>query len=208
MPCARARRRRGHAHALDHAEGAAHAGRTAAAGACAGDGGARPAATRPPSWSDPITTRWRRWRANWRRRAGVRTARAARHRACRAGGARRDRATVLTIFSSCSPTRRWCRPQTLARLRDALARGAAVAVLGFRAADPTGYGRLVTARRRRSSPSARNAMPARPSARSRLCNAGLMALSGQHALATARRDRQCQRQGRILSHRCGRYRPC
>ena len=35
------------------------------------------------------------------------------------------------------------RPQTLARLRAALADGAAVAVLGFRPADPTGYGRLV-----------------------------------------------------------------
>lgn len=35
------------------------------------------------------------------------------------------------------------RPETLARLRQALADGAAVAVLGFRPADPTGYGRLV-----------------------------------------------------------------
>ena len=36
------------------------------------------------------------------------------------------------------------RPQTLEKLRAALAEGAAVAVLGFRPADPTGYGRLVT----------------------------------------------------------------
>jgi bifunctional UDP-N-acetylglucosamine pyrophosphorylase/glucosamine-1-phosphate N-acetyltransferase len=36
------------------------------------------------------------------------------------------------------------RPQTLERLRGALAHGAAVAVLGFRPADPTGYGRLLT----------------------------------------------------------------
>src|SRR5215468_6929380 len=35
------------------------------------------------------------------------------------------------------------RPQTLRRMRDALAGGAAIAVLGFRPADPTGYGRLV-----------------------------------------------------------------
>ncbi len=35
-------------------------------------------------------------------------------------------------------------PETLTRLREALADGAAVAVLGFRPADPTGYGRLVT----------------------------------------------------------------
>ena len=36
------------------------------------------------------------------------------------------------------------RPQTLIDLRAALARGAAVAVLGFRPANPTGYGRLLT----------------------------------------------------------------
>ncbi|HZD90940.1 MAG TPA: NTP transferase domain-containing protein, partial [Pseudolabrys sp.] len=36
------------------------------------------------------------------------------------------------------------RPQTLAALREALAGGAAVAVLGFNAADPTGYGRVLT----------------------------------------------------------------
>lgn len=35
-------------------------------------------------------------------------------------------------------------PATIARLRTALAKGAAVAVLGFEAADPTGYGRLLT----------------------------------------------------------------
>src|SRR3954452_3181184 len=34
-------------------------------------------------------------------------------------------------------------PATLHRLRDAVASGAAVAALGFRPADPTGYGRLV-----------------------------------------------------------------
>src|ERR1700754_3562247 len=33
--------------------------------------------------------------------------------------------------------------ETLSRLRDALAQGAAVAVLGFKPADPKGYGRLV-----------------------------------------------------------------
>ncbi len=34
-------------------------------------------------------------------------------------------------------------PETLARLRAPLARGAAVAVLGFRPRDPAGYGRLI-----------------------------------------------------------------
>ena len=40
------------------------------------------------------------------------------------------------------------RPATLARLRAPLADGAALAVLGFRPADPTGYGRLIMAGRR------------------------------------------------------------
>src|SRR6266850_2385450 len=35
------------------------------------------------------------------------------------------------------------RPQTLAQLREPLAQGKAVAVLGFRPADPAGYGRLI-----------------------------------------------------------------
>ncbi len=35
-------------------------------------------------------------------------------------------------------------PQTLEKLRGAIADGAAVAVLGFKPADPAGYGRLVT----------------------------------------------------------------
>ena len=51
-------------------------------------------------------------------------------------------------------------PQTLTRLRGALAQGAAVAVLGFRPADPTGYGRLIV------GPDGRTA-DCRPSARTR-----------------------------------------
>ena len=47
---------------------------------------------------------------------------------------------ILVIFGD-TPL---IRPQTLEKLRQALADGAAVAVLGFRPADPTGYGRLVT----------------------------------------------------------------
>ena len=39
------------------------------------------------------------------------------------------------------------RPETLRRMREALAKGAAIAVLGFRPKDPAGYGRLVMARR-------------------------------------------------------------
>jgi bifunctional UDP-N-acetylglucosamine pyrophosphorylase/glucosamine-1-phosphate N-acetyltransferase len=73
------------------------------------------------------------------------------------------------------------RPQTLQRLRAALAKGASVAVLGFRAADPTGYGRLITEgneliaiREERDASAAERAIT--------LCNAGLMALAGEHAL--------------------------
>jgi len=46
---------------------------------------------------------------------------------------------VLVIFGD-TPL---IRPQTLIRIREALAEGAAVVVLGFRPQDPTGYGRLV-----------------------------------------------------------------
>jgi bifunctional UDP-N-acetylglucosamine pyrophosphorylase/glucosamine-1-phosphate N-acetyltransferase len=46
---------------------------------------------------------------------------------------------VLVIFAD-TPL---VRPQTLLRMRAALAEGAAVAVLGFRPQDPTGYGRLI-----------------------------------------------------------------
>ena len=90
----------------------------------------------------------RRCRGGSRRRS-----RRARRSSCSASGAaprmrcwrRRPRIEqgaddILVIFAD-TPL---IRPQTLARLRGALAEGAAVAVLGFRPADPTGYGRLVT----------------------------------------------------------------
>jgi bifunctional UDP-N-acetylglucosamine pyrophosphorylase / glucosamine-1-phosphate N-acetyltransferase len=70
---------------------------------------------------------------------------------------------------------------TVATLRDALARGAAVAALGFRATDPTGYGRLVTEgdtliaiREHADASEAERAIT--------LCNAGLMAFDGHRAL--------------------------
>jgi bifunctional UDP-N-acetylglucosamine pyrophosphorylase/glucosamine-1-phosphate N-acetyltransferase len=72
-------------------------------------------------------------------------------------------------------------PETLAALRAPLAQGAGVAVLGFRPADPTGYGRLVTEggellaiREEKEASDAERAI--------RLCNAGLMALDGRAAL--------------------------
>jgi len=82
-------------------------------------------------------------------------------------------------------------PQTLARLRSALVQGAAVAVLGFRPADPTGYGRLIVGpdggsnggllaiREERDATAQERAIG--------LCNAGLMALRGDMALAILER---------------------
>ena len=75
---------------------------------------------------------------------------------------------ILVIFGD-TPL---IRPQTLKRLRGALADGAAVAVLGFRPADPTGYGRLVTqGRRARRHPRGRRRQRRR-SAPSRSATAG------------------------------------
>src|SRR3981081_1153602 len=70
---------------------------------------------------------------------------------------------------------------TLARMRAPLKEGAALAVLGFRAADPTGYGRLLiesgklVAIREQADASAeeRKVM---------LCNAGVMAFDGRRAM--------------------------
>jgi bifunctional UDP-N-acetylglucosamine pyrophosphorylase/glucosamine-1-phosphate N-acetyltransferase len=85
---------------------------------------------------------------------------------------------ILVVFAD-TPL---VQPQTLARLREPLARGKTVAVLGFRPKDPTGYGRLVmdgeTLR------AIREEKDASPDERAiTLCNAGLMALSGDVALA-------------------------
>src|ERR1700761_8483699 len=74
------------------------------------------------------------------------------------------------------------RAQTLSRLRAPLAGGAALAVLGFRPADPSGYGRLImhgdalTAIREEADASADERAIA-------LCNGGLMAMAGNSALA-------------------------
>ena len=72
--------------------------------------------------------------------------------------------------------------ETFARLRRPLAEGAAVAVLGFEAVDPPGYGRLLVRdgelaaiREERDASATERAVT--------LCNAGLMALRGDAALA-------------------------
>src|SRR5581483_7848021 len=71
--------------------------------------------------------------------------------------------------------------ETFARMRDPLATGAALTVLGFRAADPTGYGRLLieggklVAIREQADASAEERKVT-------LCNAGVMAFDGRVSL--------------------------
>jgi bifunctional UDP-N-acetylglucosamine pyrophosphorylase / glucosamine-1-phosphate N-acetyltransferase len=84
---------------------------------------------------------------------------------------------VLVVFTDTPLIRR----ETLDRLRGGIAEGAAVAALGFRAADPAGYGRflvesgeLVAIREDKDASAAERKIA--------LCNAGLMALDGKHAL--------------------------
>ena len=67
-----------------------------------------------------------------------------------------------------------------------MAAGAAVAVLGFRPADPSGYGRLIVAgdeliaiREEADASAGEKAIG--------LCNGGIMALAGAHALAILER---------------------
>ena len=89
---------------------------------------------------------------------------------------------ILVIFGD-TPL---IRPQTLEKLRGALANGAAVAVLGFRPADPTGYGRLVT----QGDALQRIVEHADATEQERtiaLCNGGLMAFAGGTALSILRR---------------------
>jgi bifunctional UDP-N-acetylglucosamine pyrophosphorylase / glucosamine-1-phosphate N-acetyltransferase len=77
-------------------------------------------------------------------------------------------------------------PASLSRLRAAIARGAAVAVLGFRATDSSGYGRLIVdkgelvAIREDADASASERKTA-------LCNGGTMAFAGKTALAILER---------------------
>lgn len=77
-------------------------------------------------------------------------------------------------------------PATFQRLRQPLAEGAAVSVLGFHAADPSGYGRLMTADGRLLA--IREEKDATESERAiAYCNAGLMALRGDLALSLLER---------------------
>ena len=86
------------------------------------------------------------------------------------------------------------RPATLKRLRVALAANAAVAVVGFRPADPAGYGRLIVAdgklvaiREEADASASECAID--------LCNGGIMALAGEQALAILQRIGAHNRKG-------------
>lgn len=84
---------------------------------------------------------------------------------------------ILVVFAD-TPL---VRAETLQRLREAIAKGAAVAVAGFTPADPTGYGRLIV--KDGKLVAIREHNDASESERKiTLCNGGLMALDGAHAL--------------------------
>jgi bifunctional UDP-N-acetylglucosamine pyrophosphorylase/glucosamine-1-phosphate N-acetyltransferase len=86
------------------------------------------------------------------------------------------------------------RPQTLVGMRAAIAAGAAVAVLGFRPHDPTGYGRLVL--EGDVLVAIREELDASPAERAiGLCNGGLMAFAGASALAILERIGNENRKG-------------
>jgi bifunctional UDP-N-acetylglucosamine pyrophosphorylase/glucosamine-1-phosphate N-acetyltransferase len=98
---------------------------------------------------------------------------------------------VLVVFAD-TPL---LRGATLERLRAAVAGGAAVAVLGFCAADPAGYGRLIVKGKKLLA--IREDRDASEQERAiTLCNAGLMALDGRLALDILQRigDRNSKRE--------------
>ncbi|MFW1308758.1 hypothetical protein ACEV7Y_23835, partial [Vibrio parahaemolyticus] len=68
--------------------------------------------------------------------------------------------------------------ETFARLRAPLAKGAAIAALGFRAADPTGYGRFIVEGDRLVA-IREQADASEAERRIDLCNAGVMAIDGR-----------------------------
>jgi bifunctional UDP-N-acetylglucosamine pyrophosphorylase/glucosamine-1-phosphate N-acetyltransferase len=102
----------------------------------------------------------------------------------------RNHDDVLVIFAD-TPL---VRSETLRRMRNALVQDAAVVVLGFRARDPTGYGRIlmqggeILAIREELDASAAER-------RIDLCNAGLMAFAGATALTILGRIGNDNRKG-------------
>jgi bifunctional UDP-N-acetylglucosamine pyrophosphorylase/glucosamine-1-phosphate N-acetyltransferase len=85
---------------------------------------------------------------------------------------------ILVVFAD-TPL---LRPGTLREMRKALAQGASLAVLGFRAKDPSGYGRLLL--QDGELVAIREELDATPAEREiDLCNAGIMAFAGTVALS-------------------------
>jgi bifunctional UDP-N-acetylglucosamine pyrophosphorylase/glucosamine-1-phosphate N-acetyltransferase len=83
---------------------------------------------------------------------------------------------------------------TFERLREPLKKGAAVVVLGFRAVDPIGYGRLIVIDNRLVA--IREEADATPSERAvTLCNAGIMAFDGRKALSIIEKIGNANRKG-------------
>ena len=92
---------------------------------------------------------------------------------------------------------------TFERLRAALKQGAALAVLGFHAADPTGYGRLLVEGGRLMA--IREQADASPrGARDHALQCRRHGFRRPQGAVDHREDRQCQQQARVLSDRCGR----
>jgi bifunctional UDP-N-acetylglucosamine pyrophosphorylase/glucosamine-1-phosphate N-acetyltransferase len=85
---------------------------------------------------------------------------------------------ILVVFAD-TPL---VRAETLQRLRAAIAKGAAVAVAGFTPADPAGYGRLIVKGGKLFAIREHNDA-SEQERKITLCNGGLMALDGRHALS-------------------------
>jgi bifunctional UDP-N-acetylglucosamine pyrophosphorylase/glucosamine-1-phosphate N-acetyltransferase len=84
--------------------------------------------------------------------------------------------------------------ETFERMRAPLKNGAALTVLGFRAADPTGYGRLIVEGERLLA--IREHAEASADERAIiLCNAGVMAFDGRRALQILEKIRNANRKG-------------
>jgi bifunctional UDP-N-acetylglucosamine pyrophosphorylase / glucosamine-1-phosphate N-acetyltransferase len=93
---------------------------------------------------------------------------------------------LLVVFADTPFLRR----ATLKRLREPVGNGTAVAVLGFRAADPTGYGRLIVEGNRLLAIREERDASA-PERAITLCNAGVMAFDGRVALDILRTIDDC-----------------
>jgi bifunctional UDP-N-acetylglucosamine pyrophosphorylase/glucosamine-1-phosphate N-acetyltransferase len=109
---------------------------------------------------------------------------------------------VLIIFGD-TPL---IRPQTLRRMRDALAKGRPSRCSAFRPKDPTGYGRLVM--KGSELVAIREELDATPAERAiDLCNGGLMALPAKTAMTILSRIGNDNRKGEFYSDRCSHHRP-